>query len=118
MKESGINVQEIRKEFPVLARTVNNKPLIYFDNGATTQKPQEVIQSIVDYYSHYNSNIHRGVHTLSQEATSKYDESRGQYNSEDIDPTDFEASKELISKLSFDDKLARAGEGTVRGPSQ
>lgn len=76
MKESGIQVQEIRKQFPILARTVNNKPLIYFDNGATTQKPQEVIQSLVDYYSNYNSNIHRGVHSLSQEATFHYDEAR------------------------------------------
>ena len=60
------NVEEIRKDFPILNRKVNGKPLIYFDNAATSQTPQQVIDVIVDYYSNYNSNIHRGVHTLSQ----------------------------------------------------
>lgn len=72
----GYDVQEVRKQFPILARKVNGKPLVYFDNGATTQKPMQVIEAIVDYYSSYNSNIHRGVHTLSQEATTRYDEAR------------------------------------------
>jgi cysteine desulfurase/selenocysteine lyase len=71
-----INTEEIRAQFPILTRTVNGKPLVYFDNGATTQKPQQVIDAIVDYYSNHNSNIHRGVHTLSQEATSLFEESR------------------------------------------
>jgi len=71
-----INIEEIRAQFPILARKVNGKPLVYFDNGATTQKPQQVIDAIVDYYSNHNSNIHRGVHTLSQEATSLFEESR------------------------------------------
>jgi len=70
------NVEKIRKDFPILNRKVNGKPLIYFDNAATSQKPQVVIDSIVDYYSNYNSNIHRGVHTLSQEATNAYEEAR------------------------------------------
>ena len=59
-----------------LSRSVNGKPLIYFDNAATSQTPQQVIDVIVDYYSNYNSNIHRGVHTLSQEATDKYEAAR------------------------------------------
>lgn len=71
-----IDIQKIRKDFPILTRTVNGKPLIYFDNGATTQKPQQVIDSIVKYYSEQNANIHRGVHTLSREATVLFEESR------------------------------------------
>ena len=71
-----INVDKIREDFPILKRTVHGKPLVYFDNAATSQTPQVVIDTIVDYYSNYNSNIHRGVHTLSQEATDKYEEAR------------------------------------------
>ncbi|TXE08238.1 cysteine desulfurase [Gelidibacter salicanalis] len=69
-------VEEIRKDFPILQRQVNGKPLVYFDNAATSQTPQQVIDAIVDYYSNYNANIHRGVHTLSQEATDKYEQAR------------------------------------------
>lgn len=71
-----MNVEKIRADFPILKRTVNGKPLVYFDNAATSQTPQIVIDTIVDYYSNYNANIHRGVHTLSQEATDKYEEAR------------------------------------------
>jgi len=70
------DVEKVRKDFPILSRTVNGKPLIYLDNAATSQTPQQVIDVIVDYYSNYNANIHRGVHTLSQEATDKYEEAR------------------------------------------
>ena len=70
------DVQKIRAQFPILSQTVNGKPLVYFDNGATSQKPQAVIDSIVDYYSRYNANIHRGVHTLSQLATDAYEQAR------------------------------------------
>lgn len=70
------NVTEIRKDFPILSRTVNGKPLVYFDNGATAQKPQSVIDAISNYYSFQNSNIHRGVHTLSREITIAYEEAR------------------------------------------
>jgi len=72
----AFNVQEIRKDFPILQREVNGKPLVYLDNAATAQKPQAVIDCIVDYYSNYNANIHRGVHTLSQEATDAYEGAR------------------------------------------
>ncbi|QOD59840.1 cysteine desulfurase [Polaribacter haliotis] len=71
-----INVDKIRADFPILKREINGKPLVYFDNAATSQTPQVVIDAIVDYYSNYNANIHRGVHTLSQEATDKYEEAR------------------------------------------
>ena len=70
------NVEDIRKDFPILSRKVNGKPLVYFDNAATSQTPKLVIDVIVDYYSNYNANIHRGVHTLSQEATDLYEQSR------------------------------------------
>ena len=70
------DVQKIRAQFPILSQTINGKPLVYFDNGATSQKPQVVIDSIVDYYSRYNANIHRGVHTLSQLATDAYEQAR------------------------------------------
>ena len=69
-------VDTIRKDFPILKRQVNGKPLVYFDNAATSQTPQQVIDAIVDYYSNYNANIHRGVHSLSQEATDKYEQAR------------------------------------------
>jgi len=75
-KNNTFNVEAIRKDFPILNRSVNGKPLVYLDNGATSQTPQAGIDVIVDYYSNYNANIHRGVHTLSQEATDKYEEAR------------------------------------------
>lgn len=74
--ETPFNVEALRKDFPILNREVNGKPLVYFDNAATSQTPQQVIDCIVDYYSNYNANIHRGVHTLSQEATDKYEAAR------------------------------------------
>jgi cysteine desulfurase/selenocysteine lyase len=70
------DVQSIRKDFPILSRKVNGYPLVYFDNAATSQTPQQVIDAISDYYSGYNANIHRGVHTLSQEATDAYEGAR------------------------------------------
>ena len=70
------DVQKIRQDFPILSKKVNGYPLVYFDNAATSQKPQVVIDSIVDYYSNYNASIHRGVHTLSQVATDAYELSR------------------------------------------
>lgn len=71
-----IDFKAIREDFPILKRMVNGYPLVYFDNAATTQKPRQVIDSIVDYYTHYNANIHRGVHSLSQEATDAYEQAR------------------------------------------
>jgi cysteine desulfurase/selenocysteine lyase len=71
-----IDIQKIRADFPILKEKVNGKPLVYLDNAATSQKPQVVIDSIVNYYTTINSNIHRGVHTLSQLATDAYEEAR------------------------------------------
>ena len=72
----GIDVKKVRADFPVLHQTVNGKPLVYLDNASTSQKPQAVIDSLVQYYSADNSNVHRGVHTLSQRATDHYEEAR------------------------------------------
>jgi len=69
-------IEKIREDFPILQRTVNGKPLVYFDNAATSQTPKVVIDAIVNYYTNYNANIHRGVHTLSQEATDLYEQAR------------------------------------------
>jgi len=70
------DVENIRAQFPILNRKVNGQALVYFDNGATTQKPKRVIDGIVNYYSNHNANIHRGVHTLSREATDMFEEAR------------------------------------------
>jgi cysteine desulfurase / selenocysteine lyase len=72
-----IDIQKIRADFPILSQTVNGKPLVYFDNAATSQKPQIVVDAISNYYNTTNANIHRGVHTLSQKATDAYEFSRG-----------------------------------------
>jgi cysteine desulfurase/selenocysteine lyase len=72
-----LDIQKIRTDFPILSQKVNGKPLVYFDNGATSQKPQVVIDAISNYYQEINANIHRGVHTLSQLATDAYEISRG-----------------------------------------
>lgn len=73
---NSFDVKAIRQDFPILNREINGKPLVYLDNAATSQTPQQVIDVIVDYYSNYNANIHRGVHTLSQEATDLYEQAR------------------------------------------
>jgi len=88
----ALDVQKIRGHFPILQQEVNGKPLVYFDNGATTQKPQVVIDAISKYYKEINANVHRGVHTLSQLATDQFEASReavrGQLNAAE--------SKEII----------------------
>lgn len=75
-KKNRIDVESIRRDFPILNRKVNGYPLVYLDNAATSQTPQQVIDTIVEYYSSYNANIHRGVHSLSQEATDAYEQAR------------------------------------------
>ena len=74
--EKGLDVQAIRRQFPVLERKVKGKSLVYFDNAATTQKPKAVIDALIDYYSGYNANIHRGIHTLAEEATAAFEGTR------------------------------------------
>src|SRR4051794_21825459 len=74
--DNVLDVYAIRKHFPALEREVKGKPLVYFDNAATTQKPQVVIDALVNYYSNYNANIHRGIHTLAEEATAAFEATR------------------------------------------
>ena len=71
-----LDVEAVRSDFPLLHQEVYGKPLVYLDNAATTQKPRQVIETVDDYYRHYNSNIHRGVHNLSEKATAAYEEAR------------------------------------------
>jgi cysteine desulfurase / selenocysteine lyase len=75
-RSSKFDVDEIRADFPILQRQVHGKPLVYLDNAATSQKPRQVIQALVDYYEGYNANIHRGVHALAEEATEAYERTR------------------------------------------
>ena len=72
----SLAVEQVRKDFPILQRSVRGKPLVYLDNAATTQKPHAVLDTLAHYYAHGNANIHRGVHTLSEEATGAYDAAR------------------------------------------
>jgi cysteine desulfurase/selenocysteine lyase len=72
----ALDVAALRRDFPLLAECVNGKPLVYLDNAATTQKPQSVLDTLMHYYAHDNANVHRGVHTLSQRATDKYEAAR------------------------------------------
>ncbi|MEO6315505.1 MAG: cysteine desulfurase [Chitinophagaceae bacterium] len=74
--QKELDVYAIRRQFPILNREVKGKPLVYFDNAATAQKPQVVIDALVDYYSGYNANIHRGIHTLAEEATAAFEATR------------------------------------------
>ena len=74
--QKGIDVYAIRQQFPVLNREVKGRPLVYFDNAATSQKPQPVIDALVSYYTRYNANIHRGIHTLAEEATAAFEATR------------------------------------------
>lgn len=71
-----LNIDAIRKDFPILSELVNGKPLVYFDNAATTQKPRLVLDALAGYYEHYNANIHRGIHFLAEKATSAFEDSR------------------------------------------
>ena len=73
---TAIDIEKIRTQFPVLHQKVNGKPLIYFDNAATNQKPQQVIDALVSYYQGYNANIHRGIHTLAEKATKAFEATR------------------------------------------
>src|SRR6185295_3386228 len=91
-----LDVETIRSQFPVLNREVKGKKLVYFDNAATSQKPQAMIDSLVDYYSNYNANIHRGIHTLAEEATAAFEATR-------------DACKELINASSREEVIFTRG---------
>ncbi len=74
--KKGLDVDAIRRQFPILNREIKGNTLVYFDNAATSQKPQSVIDALVNYYTHYNANVHRGIHTLAEEATLAMERSR------------------------------------------
>ena len=76
LQGTGINTRKIRADFPILKREIHGKPLIYFDNAATSQKPNQVIDAIVNHYKNTNANVHRGVHKLTEEATEAYEGAR------------------------------------------
>ncbi len=76
-----LNVESLRGDFPILRRKINGKPLIYLDNAATSQKPRQVIDAVRDYYENYNANVHRGIHSLSEEATDAYEAAHGKASS-------------------------------------
>ena len=76
IRTATLDIQKLRKEFPVLDQRVNGRDLVYFDNAATSQKPLSVINALVDYYKGYNANIHRRIHTLAEKATKAYEETR------------------------------------------
>ena len=94
--QTELDVYAIRQQFPVLGREVKGKPLVYFDNAATTQKPKVVIDALVNYYTGYNANIHRGIHTLAEEATAAYEATR-------------DAVKEYINAASREQILFTSG---------
>ncbi|HEY2647572.1 MAG TPA: cysteine desulfurase [Puia sp.] len=75
-KSKSLDINVIRQEFPILNREVKGRPLIYLDNAATTQKPQQVLNALMHYYTNYNANIHRGIHTLAEEATAAFEQTR------------------------------------------
>ncbi|MFV0247367.1 MAG: aminotransferase class V-fold PLP-dependent enzyme [Tenacibaculum sp.] len=102
-----LDIKKIRKDFPILNRSVNGKPLVYFDNAATSQTPQVVIDAIVDYYANYNANIHRGVHTLSQQATDLYERARVKMQKH----FNAKSSREIIFTAGATDSINRVASG-------
>jgi cysteine desulfurase/selenocysteine lyase len=104
-------LQKLREDFPLLQTSVNGKSLVYFDNGATAQKPQVVLDEIANYYTTLNANIHRGVHTLSQEATSKYEEARKKIQSY----LNAEFEEEIIFTKGTTDGINLVANGFSRG---
>ena len=117
MSELLTDIESIRAQFPILERKINGRPLVYLDNGATSQKPQSVIDAISTYYSNENSNIHRGVHTLSQDATSAYEDVRkkvqkfinAKHDHEVILTSGTTGAINLVAS-SFGEKLVRKGD--------
>ncbi|MCK9159148.1 MAG: cysteine desulfurase, partial [Bacteroidaceae bacterium] len=115
-----MDIQKIRNDFPILSRTVYGKPLIYFDNAATTQKPRAVVESISNEYYSVNANVHRGVHFLSQSATELYENSRATVckfiNAHSTDEIVFtRGTTESINLLasSFSDEFMKAGDEVI-----
>ncbi len=110
-----MNVEEIRKDFPVLEREVNGRRLAYLDNGATSQKPLQVIGAIRDYYLMHNANVHRGIHKLSEEATVMYEEARKKVanfiNAEEEEVVFVRNATEALNLLMYSYGMNNVGEG-------
>src|SRR3989338_629170 len=106
------NTQKIRQDFPILSRQIHGKPLVYLDNAATTQKPRAVIEALKRYYETSNANIHRGVHTLSEEATDQYEAVREKVarfiNAPDQDPAQILFTRNATEAINL---VARAWGG-------
>ena len=114
--KSSFDVEAIRKDFPILNREVQGNPLVYLDNAATSQKPQSVIDKLVSYYSEINANVHRGVHTLSQEATEEYEGARSKVRNlinakEDAEIIFTRGTTEGINLVAQTLGVQRVGEG-------
>ena len=114
--KSSFDVEAIRKDFPILNREVQGNPLVYLDNAATSQKPQSVIDKLVSYYSEINANVHRGVHTLSQEATDEYEGARSKVRNlinakEDAEIIFTRGTTEGINLVAQTLGVQRVGEG-------
>src|SRR5437867_6686211 len=105
MQRSIVNSYELRNDFPIFRKKINGKDLVYLDNASTTQKPYTVIDSITDFYSNYNSNIHRAVYQLAEEATKMYEQSREKIanfiNARDRKSTRLNSSHRTISYAVF-----------------
>jgi cysteine desulfurase/selenocysteine lyase len=120
VENRNFDVLSVRSDFPILSRLMRGKPLVYLDNGATTQKPNQVIRSIVSYYENQNANIHRGVHTLSQEITLQYENSRAtiqkhldaQFSHEIIFTSGTTASINLVA-TSFGKEFVKPGDEII-----
>ena len=97
------DIEAIRRDFPVLRREVNGVPLVYLDNAATSQKPVQVIAELTRYYRDYNANIHRGVHTLSQEATAAYETLKRQIHTQLVDRLDMNRVSEMDPRTLRDE---------------
>ncbi len=106
-----ISTEHIRSQFPILQERINNHPLVYLDNGATTQKPLRVIQAISEYYLHDNANIHRGVHTLSRRATEHFEAARQTV----ADHFNLEISQQLIFTAGTTDSINMVAQGLAKG---
>ncbi|HET6225208.1 MAG TPA: cysteine desulfurase [Bacteroidia bacterium] len=120
ISELRIDSEQIRADFPILSRKINGKPLIYFDSGATAQKPQQVIDAVSTYYAQQNANIHRGVHTLSQEITIAYEKARGTVqkhlnaeHSHEIIFTKGTTESICLVAYSFGKKFVKAGDEII-----
>src|SRR3989344_1349017 len=112
-----MNVQQIRQDFPILGRKINSKPLVYLDNAATSQKPKQVIEAIVDYYQNHNANVHRGLHTLGDEATKLYAEARQTIakfiGADPLELVFVRNTTEAINLVAYSWGMAHVGKGDV-----